>query len=370
LLLASSSFAGTYYVGTCHSSSYSTISAAVAAVPPNSTIDVCPGTYPEQVYIYQPLTLQGIKSGNNDRARIVVPSSPGGGINWTFVPDPEQAFLQVAPQIFVNSPTGPVKIGNLTIDASGETSAQACTIPGYWLTTGIFYQDSSGTVNEVNTVGQGKNSGCGVGIRAAAVAASGSVTITNNSIQDTNYIGLHVESPLANAASLTVNVSHNTLVLGSGPQVLDGIQFYGVTGTFASNSIEAPNYGITQLFGKDVGPLTVSDNIVHGTSPKAEWGMGVSVASAYLQTVSGNKVVDFYGGISLTPITSPVTVDVKGNVIVNSHLGIDLRCVSETLSGNIINNAATGIDNVPGGVLPSGVSFYSVDQISGSGKCP
>ncbi|MGD0790954.1 MAG: right-handed parallel beta-helix repeat-containing protein [Terriglobales bacterium] len=370
-VLLSSSFAGTYYVGSCHSSSYSTISAAVAAVPPSSTIDVCPGTYPEQVFIYQPLTLQGIKSGNNDRARIVVPISVGGPPAWHLVPDPDGYPGQVAPQIFVNAPTGTVKISNLTIDASGETTAPGCTIPGFWFTTAIMYQDSSGTVNEVNTVGQGKNSGCGVGIRAAAVAAtsSDSVTITNNSIQDTNYIGLYVESA-SSGASLKINVSGNTLVLGGSPLGSFGIELAGVTGTIASNSIEAPDYGIAQLGGNDVGPLTISNNIVHANSPAAVWGMEVTVASAYLQTVSGNKIVDFYGGISLTPLLSPVAVTVKSNVIVNSHTGIDLRCISSsTLSGNIVNNAATGIDNVPTGFSLAGVSFYNVDQIKGSGSC-
>ena len=54
--------AATYYVGTCKAGAFGSISAAVAAVPAGSTVDVCPGTYAEQVMINQVLTLQGISS--------------------------------------------------------------------------------------------------------------------------------------------------------------------------------------------------------------------------------------------------------------------------------------------------------------------
>src|SRR2546430_9496133 len=49
---------------------FTTISAAVAGVPAGSKIQICPGVYPEQVTITQPLTLQGIGSGNANRAVI------------------------------------------------------------------------------------------------------------------------------------------------------------------------------------------------------------------------------------------------------------------------------------------------------------
>src|ERR1700730_5101948 len=77
LLLAAPMFASTFAVGTCKPSlvSFTTISAAVIGVPPGSTIDVCPGTYPEQVTIAQPLTLKGISSGNAGQAVITVPGS-------------------------------------------------------------------------------------------------------------------------------------------------------------------------------------------------------------------------------------------------------------------------------------------------------
>src|ERR1700686_518989 len=69
-----------YEVGGCKTGAsyvnFTTISAAVAGVPAGSKIQVCPGVYPEQVTIMQPLTLQGIASNNSNRAVIAV--NPNG----------------------------------------------------------------------------------------------------------------------------------------------------------------------------------------------------------------------------------------------------------------------------------------------------
>src|ERR1700683_1493850 len=62
-------FAANFAVGTCEPKlvSFSTISAAVAAVPSGSIVEVCPGFYPEQVTISKALTLEGITSGNSNQ---------------------------------------------------------------------------------------------------------------------------------------------------------------------------------------------------------------------------------------------------------------------------------------------------------------
>jgi hypothetical protein len=79
LMLAPSAFAKTLYVGTCHTPSYNTISDAVAAAAAD-TIDVCPGIYAEQVFIYQQLWLLGITSSGGHRARCRKKTSEGLGL--------------------------------------------------------------------------------------------------------------------------------------------------------------------------------------------------------------------------------------------------------------------------------------------------
>ena len=69
--------ASTVYVGTCGSPNYPTITAAVSAVPTGSTVNVCPGTYAEQVRINKNLTLNGVQNGTNDAAVVVPPTGYG-----------------------------------------------------------------------------------------------------------------------------------------------------------------------------------------------------------------------------------------------------------------------------------------------------
>jgi hypothetical protein len=370
LFLASSSFASTFFVGTCHAGSFSTISAAVAAAPAGSTVAVCPGTYQEQVFITQPITLQGITSGGADRARIVVPASvTGGPPNWQFVPDPD--FInQVAPQIFVNSPGGSVKISNLTIDGSGEHGASTCAalVSGAWITTAIFFENSSGTVNEVDTLGQGINSGCGVGIRAyAAPPASPTVTITNNSINDANLEGIFVEAPTA-GGNLNVSVMKNTLMVGANDHGSYALFYTGISGTISSNFIQAQGHGVLDEGAS--GPLTFADNTIISTNAGIGFGgiLGEGTVLPGPQTLTGNRVVNYYVGIT---VGNPAHT-LKGNAIVNSFLAIELGCnATNVLTANTVNNAQIGMDTIPAGFSAAGkISFFNVDQIAGTTPCP
>jgi nitrous oxidase accessory protein NosD len=77
VVAATARAAGTFFVGTCVSPSFATIQAGVNAASAGSTVNVCPGTYPEQVTIDKRLTLQGITVGTANQA---VVASPAGGV--------------------------------------------------------------------------------------------------------------------------------------------------------------------------------------------------------------------------------------------------------------------------------------------------
>jgi pectin methylesterase-like acyl-CoA thioesterase len=60
---SASAFAGVVAVGTCtNHPHYGSIQEAVNSVPAGSTIEICPGTYAEQVLITSALTLEGVSS--------------------------------------------------------------------------------------------------------------------------------------------------------------------------------------------------------------------------------------------------------------------------------------------------------------------
>src|SRR5277367_2510971 len=79
-------FAANVVVGNCKPLvQFSTISSAIAAVPANSTINICPGTYGEQLLITKNLTLIGESSNgsagvNASGANNPTIVSPAGGV--------------------------------------------------------------------------------------------------------------------------------------------------------------------------------------------------------------------------------------------------------------------------------------------------
>ena len=128
-------------VGTCLGASpYSTIQSAVSAAPPGGTVLVCPGTYPEQVEITQPLTLKGVQVGGKDAAVI---TSPSGGVvtNTSLL----RTGTPAAAQVLVQNTTE-VNITNLTMDGTGNKIPSCGTSVSF---IGIYYQIASGTVNGV-----------------------------------------------------------------------------------------------------------------------------------------------------------------------------------------------------------------------------
>ncbi|HKM48138.1 MAG TPA: hypothetical protein VJX69_11140 [Terriglobales bacterium] len=374
LMLTPGAFASTLYVGTCHTPSYSTISAAVAAAPAGSTVDVCPGTYPEQVFITEQLTLQGITSSGGDRARIVVPSNPfGGATNWQFVTDPITS-IQVAAQVYVNSPaTTPVKITNLTIDGTGEAGATACNNTGWWYTTGI-YSWSSVTINEVNTIGQGQTS-CGIGIWAEQgnPAVPPSVNIEHSSVLNPSVLGIYLTGP-SSGPPMSVSVTSNAVETDAPHPLSGSVALYvaGSTGKISSNTLLTAEVGIWDNLANS-SSLTISSNTVVSTVPAGSGTSGILSNDgpyAGTDTYSDNKFVSFDDGVRFLNYFFPASITLTNNSFVNSQTAIYLGCNNVTLSGNTINNARLGFDQVPSGFSTTGkASFYNVDQFVGT-ACP
>src|SRR6202023_4418463 len=145
--------ASTLVVGTCKpGTSFSKIQLAVNAASPGSTIDVCHGTYPEQVTIAESLTLQGVVSANSARPVITVPTSGFKVVTNVF------ATTSVAPQVLVSA--GQVNITNITVDGAGNT------LSGSEYLVGIFYETGSSGVVKGVTPRHQINGNLGVGIWA------------------------------------------------------------------------------------------------------------------------------------------------------------------------------------------------------------
>lgn len=113
-------------VGTCEPAlpHFTTIQAAINASALGGTVLVCPGTYPEQISIYHPLTLKGVDNNGSNLALITMPAGGTG----------DQVYVQATN----------VNISDLTIDGSNNGATVCGQGPN-----GIVYWLSSGTINHV-----------------------------------------------------------------------------------------------------------------------------------------------------------------------------------------------------------------------------
>jgi hypothetical protein len=326
--------AATYYVGNCRVGAFGTINAAVAAVPAGSTIDVCPGTYAEQVVISKALTLKGIFSNNSTQAIIAMPSA-------ALAASPSLLWGTVVPQVWITA--GPVNITNITVDG---TTTMNC--PGA-KTVGIFYSSgSAGTVNEVEARNQ-NCSGAGLGILAEnGVGAIQAVKIENNNIHDISRAGISTCSDQT-PSTLTATITGNYVAAG----VVGIFPYCNAGGTVSSNIVTGGSIGVYA----GSASTTVSGNTIIGAGYA-----GVAVTKA--ASVISNHITGSSNGILLD--SGGATI--KTNFITKSNIGVEFACFAGTVTGNTINGATTGFDQVPAAF--NGVNkFYNVPTVRVAGGC-
>jgi hypothetical protein len=349
VLAAQSVVAATYTVGAqpsdcTHTPNFSSIQTAVTSVPAGSIIEVCPDTYAEQITISQPLTLRGISVNNSKQAIITVPS---GGLAAT---SSIATGTLMAAQIEVTA--GPVNITGITVDGT----AANCPIAEL---VGIFYSSgSSGTVDEVETRNQGCNSfGNGIIVENGAGTAQ-SVTIENSVVNNFNNYGI-VACSNQTPTTLTALIRNNYIATNAGGT--EGVLTEcnanegGVStgaGNVSGNFITGPTLGV---FASSPSSA-ISNNTITGVTN------GIQVVAP--TTVTANHLSNIGLGLGIGIWLTQPGASVTTNTIAQAGIGIEFSCNSETASGNIINGATTGLDEIPVGF--TGVnSFYNVATVTG-----
>jgi hypothetical protein len=376
---------------------YTTIQAAVTASAPGTIIEICPGTYHEQVVITRKLTLEGVAAAGED-AVVILP--PGGGLvqNTT---DFDHASNPVAAQVLVQGPfVAAVTITNLTVDGTGN-GINGCS-PDL---QGILFQNASGTVNHVAVRNQAlppADSGCQSGESIYVQTGAGfssTVAVQNSSVHNYNKNGITGNDP---NTKLTVTGSYvqGSGVVPSPSAAQNGIQLgFGAFGKISLNTVIDNTYvdptaaAATDILLFDTAQnsgITVSSNIVGNSQipialeadnkDSPNFGDGVSI--------TGNKVfgTSTYDGIDVCTNGNIVT----GNTIFNSaESGVHLDASCGTFFGPPLpptgnNNTATGntiLESACAGILnDSGTTsntttpdtYYTVpfQVASSTGSCP
>jgi hypothetical protein len=383
--------ANTVQVGGCRSNlaNYPTIQAAVNAAPAGGTVDVCPGTYPEQVAIAQQLTIIGITSGTNDAAVIVPPTSgmvqSGTDINGN----------PVYAQIFVSNVPAGVTLSHLIVDGTGNNVAGCGN-----LLEGIYYQDASGVITDDVVRNQYQTDftdfgGCqnGLAINVESNNSSPAITISNNYVSSYQKNGITASGPSTASFGPSVTIQGNYVVglaatamnwIPNAPAGENGIQVgFGASGKIASNNV------IDDIWESDTSSdtgdaasgilvyastgITVSGNIVGST----QFGIAIVTGSTLADgaVVTGNKVfgTQLFDAIDLCSNGD----EAQGNFLYgNAESGVhaDSTCGSTgtgaTIKGNVISGSCAGVLNGGGGAVGSNTYLNDTHTVLSGNSCP
>jgi parallel beta-helix repeat protein len=295
-------------------------------------VEICPGTYPEQIEITFPVTLEGISANNSTDAVISVPS---GGL---VVNDGN-----VAVQVWVQNATGEVNLSNLAVDGTGN-GVGCCSA----LVIGVYYQNSPGTMNHLTVQNQSGN-GFDVGVWLSGGTPAPSVTLENCNVQGFDHGGIFVGSTNSGSYGLNATIRGNYLSGVAGSAYGINNIGRGTTGSVSGNLITGAAVGIGAT------SVSISKNTVLG----AKVGISFDGGSVASNTVFNSALA----GISVDSSAGPVT----GNNVVQSGTAIDLECVADNVQSNSILGAVNGLTHVPSGALTS-ERYYNVGTIS-SGGC-
>jgi hypothetical protein len=296
--------------GQCPNAQYQSIQAAVTAAKPGDTVNVCSGTYHEQVTINKKLTVQGFETTNANQA-IVMPT--GVVANSTSL----TSMNPIAAIILVDGADG-VNLSDLTVDGASN-GINGCA-PNF---IGVYYRNSSGTADSLAIrnikLGSGLE-GCqsGLGIFAQSGAGGKSkVTLSNNSVHDYQKNGI-----TANEAGTNASIKGND-VAGAGLNPNNGQN--GIQVADGAVGMVDTNFVLNNLYGQcsdtnSCGAAATNILVVDSN--------GVKVTN---NTV-GNSQINYYQGNK---------GEVTGNTIFQSHVfdGIDLVGDSNKANNNSIFNS-------------------------------
>lgn len=347
-LLGQSLAATTVAVGpnTCKSTlqHYSNIQSAVSAVPWGTIVMVCPGSYPEQVTITQPLTLEGVTDGTGNAAVITV---PGGGLvqNGT-----SNSFGPVAVQLLVQNTVG-VTIKNLTVDGNGGNCPAGSNRN---VGIGVFDVGSANdgtTAAKIQNVVVRNDTTCfGDGI----LADTSYITITNSEIHDVNQTAIDAYSAKYSITNNSIQRAHNygiVLLNNAAGSVVSGNNVSdGSTGILSSSSnLGATITKNTSLNNFYVGVWTFFANnqtVTYNVVSNSSWPLVVEGGSN--NTVKNNKLSDaLFDGI-LDEISFGGN-NITMNTVNEAQFGIfgDSTVGGDTLVPNTFFNVVTTIDPGP-----------------------
>jgi parallel beta-helix repeat protein len=330
----------------CSAAAYTTIGAALTAANPGDTVDVCPSTYPEAVYINKKnIKLTGLTVNGSSMIQLL----PTAGIVAT---DPNPPFYTALTQIntilLVDSVTG-VQIYNIFVDGS-EGGTNPCGGIG---NAGIYFRNASGTVTDsvvayigLNT--DGSVSGCqeGEGIYIDNDGGTASVTVTGTSIHDFDKDGISAVDPG------TTLVAKNNAITGVGPTTAtaqNGVEVnVGAKGTLTNNVIAGVDYTPTSSNGTGILFYQAAANSEANDNTISDANVGIEFYEANNGTANGNNISKAFNWNALVAVANHT--EFEHNVIADAGLqqaqpAVYLCGSNNKVENNTISEAIIGVQD-------------------------
>jgi Right handed beta helix region len=336
----------------CPTAGFTSIQAAVNAASPGDKINVCPGTYHEQVKITKPLTIQGLEVANQNLAT-VMPTGVVANSSSLVTSNPIAAIILV-------DGASKVDISNLTIDGANN-GLNAC-LP---VLMGIYYRNASGTVDGVAVKnmrpGSCTDSGYGIFVQSGNGGKS-KVDVLNSSVHDYQKNGI-----TGNQAGTEVNFKGNAVSgIGSAPDVAqNGIQIaFGAKGTIDSNAVINHVYSQCTSTACDTNATNIlvfqSDEVKVTKNTTGNSQVNIDYFQGNKGEISNNTIFQslVFDGIDLVGDQNHAS---NNNIFNSEASGVYVLGNKNEVNGNTINEAPVGIleDSPSSGNKFSGNKFYN-----------
>jgi parallel beta-helix repeat protein len=311
--------------GSCKKPGFNTISAAITAAKGGDIINVCPGTYVEQLTISKSLTIASTKGASQTiiQAPTTMAADTFGALNIVTVWGSDTA----------------AELSGFTI--AGPLSV---TCNGGVMGTGVFVQQSAVATITNNVITAIHDSpivqcaayGIGILVGRNALSTTGTATISGNTISDYQKSAIIVDGAGSSATitgntitgwSLALQASDNVQITQNAIQISRGASATVNSNTISTN--ECPNTGA----GSNCGPDLINQAQASGIM-LYQSGAGTTVTK---NTLSANDI-----GI-LVVSADPGTTIGKNTVSGSAYVGILVQDGTNTVSGNTI----TGTKQAP-----------------------
>jgi hypothetical protein len=312
----------------CAQPPYNKVQSAISAAPAGSTINVCSGTYTEQLTVEKALKLIAINGAGT--ATVVMPATPANATS--------ECDTKIGPEqrdeISICTP-GTVTITNLNVEA--EINLETCGggLDGIFIGGGGTLKATTVSVNGASTTNNGFK-GCQHGIAIVAGTTHGGGEVGHMVLNGVTVTGYQKNGPTAVEAGSTL-IMNGSKVTGAGPSpyiAQNGVEVaFGAKGTVSTSSVAGNecNVGSCGATGEQASGVLFFESAI-----------GSKVSGS---TVKENDLGAYYASGRST-VAAKAEFTLTGDVLTSNRFeGVLLEEGKALLSSDTINGSGrVGID--------------------------